>query len=970
MSGQETSPQSPSVHTGKHRRPWTSAEDAALRTLVGHFGDSRGPEGRWKDIAAGLQGRTAKDCRKRWFHSLDPSLRKGRWTAQEDELLLSAYARLGPAWHDIAALIPGRKDDQCSKRYNDILDPSAKNRLSDWTAQEDNLLRQGVASLGHRWAAISSRIPGRPPLTCRNRWRTLSRQSHSRQAQSKSQGTTPSSSASQMSPMDSGVSPAPQNLNLDLESASASAAEQIMSFSAMEAEAGRDQTGPSFLDSAFYETFAGPSPPSLHDTDTGENTEKENGTGVASDSVLLGDLSTGFSDQTQTAPKQWTQQPRALHTRHRQDSTTGAIMPSPSSWSSMSSMVATGTSPPTDQNLWLGAAAGGSSTTAASSAPKNWGIPDESLLQSYTESFQLPQTTQQTDSLKNENLQRATSNGDGEVENTSQDAGLQRGLAGRHLMMLAIGGVIGPGYFVGMGTGLSTAGPAGLLLCFSIVGVLLWAVMQSLGELGAFIPMSGTQDIILSFKPFTDECDNAGSFTHYTSMFVDPAVGFALGWNYWFLWAGIIIAEYSAHLSKRPSRSQTDKGNRQFRLGIDVLGISHSTLGLDPDLLVRVATTRARYNTDRLRRGIFLAFTFLGIKSFGEAEYWLALIKVLAILAFFLCAILITSGVIGGEKIGFKFYNNPGAFADGVKGVFKIFVFAALQYSGTEMIGLTAGESKNPARDVPRAVKSVLWRIVGIFLLGIFFLTLTVPYNDENLLSAKSKTARSPFVIAFTRVGATAGAHVVNAIILITMFSAINSALYVGSRTLYGLAIEGLAPKIFCWTNERGVPAYSLILMNLMGFLSLLNLSSGAGVVYTWIVSMTGVATFITWGLISLNHIRFRMALKAQNISTDVLPFQAPAWKFCAYLGLAGNVFFVFFQGWTSFAPWDVEAFFMNYIIVLVFFILAIGWKITHKTKFVTLKSVDFGTARLWNIEMQMRVDAEAAVAEKVEEKE
>ncbi|KAL6359820.1 hypothetical protein LRP88_07244 [Fusarium phalaenopsidis] len=465
-----------------------------------------------------------------------------------------------------------------------------------------------------------------------------------------------------------------------------------------------------------------------------------------------------------------------------------------------------------------------------------------------------------TDSLKDEGLQRTASNGNGEVENANaEDAGLQRGLAGRHLMMLAIGGVIGPGYFVGMGTGLSTAGPAGLLLCFAIVGVLLWAVMQSLGELGAFIPMSG-------------------SFTHYTSMFLDPALGFALGWNYWLLWAGIIIAKYT--------------------------------------------------------------------------EFWLALIKVIAILAFFLCAILITSGAIGGEKMGFKFYHDPGPFADGVKGVFKIFTFAALMYSGTEMIGLTAGESKNPAKDVPKAVKSVLWRIVGIFLLGIFFLTLTVPYNDPNLLSAKSKTARSPFVIAFTRVGATAGAHAINAVILITMFSAINSALYVGSRTLYGLAVEGLAPKIFAWTNSRGVPAYSLVLMNLIGFLSLLNLSSGAGVVYTWIISMTGVATFIT----------------CPNIPIDVLPFQAPAWRFCAYLGVGGNLFFAFFQGWTSFAPWDVEAFFMNYVILLVFIILAVGWKVTHKTKFVTLKSIDFSSARLWNVEMQVRADAEAAVQAKEEE--
>ncbi|KAF3797504.1 putative amino-acid permease [Colletotrichum gloeosporioides] len=497
---------------------------------------------------------------------------------------------------------------------------------------------------------------------------------------------------------------------------------------------------------------------------------------------------------------------------------------------------------------------------------------------------------------KDDNALKQTSTAhDGETATTTGGGpGLHRGLSGRHLMMLAIGGVIGPGYFVGMGTGLTSAGPAGLLLCFTVVGVLLWAVMQSLGELGAFIPLSG-------------------SFTHYTSTFVDPAVGFALGWNYWLLWAGIIIAEYN-------------------------------NLGL---VLTYWETAVPRWGWILIFWWFFLAFTLLGVKSFGEAEFWLALVKILAIFAFFLCAILITSGVLGGEKIGFKFYHDPGAFADGAKGVFKVFVFAALQYSGTEMIGLTAGESANPARDVPKAVKSVLWRICGIFLLGIFFLTITVPYNDPNLLSATSKTARSPFVIAFTRVGANAGAHVVNAIILVTMFSAINAALYVGSRTLYGLAQEGQAPKIFAWTNKNGVPVVSLVVMNLIGFLSLLNLSSGAGVVYTWIISITGVATFITWGLISLNHIRLRMALAAQNISADVLPFQAPAWRFCAYLGLAGNVFFIFFQGWTSFAPWDVEAFFQNYVVVLLFIILAVGWKVVKKTKFVTLKEIDLGTARM-----------------------
>ncbi|KAF6825634.1 amino acid permease [Colletotrichum plurivorum] len=499
------------------------------------------------------------------------------------------------------------------------------------------------------------------------------------------------------------------------------------------------------------------------------------------------------------------------------------------------------------------------------------------------------------ESKDNSSLHQITTTHDGEMAlTTGGGPGLHRALSSRHLMMLAIGGVIGPGYFVGMGTGLSSAGPAGLLLCFSVVGVLLWAIMQSLGELGAFIPLSG-------------------SFTHYTSTFVDPAVGFALGWNYWFLWAGIIIAEYN-------------------------------NLGL---VLTYWETVVPRWAWILIFWWFFLAFTLLGVKSFGEAEFWLALTKVVAIFAFFLCAIFISSGVIGGEKIGFKFYHDPGAFANGARGVFRVFVFAALQYSGTEMIGLTAGESADPARDVPRAVKSVLWRIVGIFLFGIFFLTITVPYNDPNLLSATSKTARSPFVIAFTRVGADAGAHVVNAIILVTMFSAINGALYVGSRTLYGLAQAGQAPKVFGWTTKNGVPIVALVFMNLIGFLSLLNLSAGAGVVYTWIVSMTGVATFITWALISLNHIRLRMALSAQNIRADVLPFQAPAWRFCAYLGLAGNTFFIFFQGWTSFAPWDLEVFLQNYIVLMLFVVLTVGWKVAKKTKFVNLKEIDLGAARM-----------------------
>lgn len=259
----------------------------------------------------------------------------------------------------------------------------------------------------------------------------------------------------------------------------------------------------------------------------------------------------------------------------------------------------------------------------------------------------------------------------------------------------------------------------------------------------------------------------------------------------------------------------------------------------------------------------FLFFSYLGVLAFGEAEYAITFIKLLFIVSMYICCVLITTGAIGdGDKIGFKYWHDPGAFADGVAGVFKVFVFAALQYSGTEMIGFTAGESANPARDVPRAVRFVFWRVVIFFLGGIFFLSLVVPWNDPDLLSATSKTARAPYTIAFSRVGLPKGGDAVNAIVvsanvcvlrleltlqLVTLISTLNAGLYVTSRCIAAMALEGQAPKVFGKINKQGVPWVALIFCNLFGFLALLNLSAGAGVIYGWLVNISGVATFITW---------------------------------------------------------------------------------------------------------------------------
>ncbi|KAM0751215.1 general amino acid permease AGP3 [Meredithblackwellia eburnea MCA 4105] len=479
----------------------------------------------------------------------------------------------------------------------------------------------------------------------------------------------------------------------------------------------------------------------------------------------------------------------------------------------------------------------------------------------------------------------------------NQEEALKRHLKSRHMQMLAIGGVIGPGYFVGMGSALSNGGGAGCLLGFTIIGMMLWCTMQSLGEMAAFLSVSG-------------------SFTNYMSRFLDPALGFSLGWNYCILWFGILAAEYQ-------------------NAGL-VLTYWHSAM--------------PSYGFIIIFWFLFLGFGMLGVRAFGEFEFYLTAAKILFILAFFLCSILISSGAIGNQgPIGFKYYQDPGAF-NGVAGLFKVFVFAALQYSGTEMIGITAGESARPDRDVPKAVRFVFWRVLIIFVFGIFFLNLVVPWNDPSLLHGASKTARSPFVIAFVRAGLGPGADVVNCIVILTVFSALNGALYVTSRCVAGLAADGMAPKFLGWINRFGVPWTALIFANLFGFICLLNRIAGAAVVYSWIVNISGVATFIR-GCISLAHIRFRKALSAQGISLDELPFKAAFFPYTAYISLIGNIIFIFFQGWTAFlSPFSINDFFMNYIMIPVFIIMYLGFKLVKKTKWVKPEEADLVTGRRnWN---------------------
>lgn len=294
---------------------------------------------------------------------------------------------------------------------------------------------------------------------------------------------------------------------------------------------------------------------------------------------------------------------------------------------------------------------------------------------------------------------------------------------------------------------------------------------------------------------------------------------------------------------------------------------------------------------------IFMCLSNLPILAYGEVEFWLALIKVIAILIFFIIAIAISSGGIGGRTIGFKYWTDPGAFADGINGVAKIFVYAGTLYAGTEMVGITAGESANPRRAVPKAIKQVFWRILIFFVGMMFFVGILIPYNDERLMAPGSKTGKSPMTLSLKDAGLEAGAHVINALIVVSVFSALNSALYVSSRTLTHMARNGMAPRMLGRTNKYGVPWVALVFTQCFACIAFLSLSSSAGTVYNALLTLAGVSTFIVWAVIEVVHIRFRQALQAQGESADSLPFKAMWYPYGAYAALAANVFLVLFQG-------------------------------------------------------------------------
>lgn len=396
--------------------------------------------------------------------------------------------------------------------------------------------------------------------------------------------------------------------------------------------------------------------------------------------------------------------------------------------------------------------------------------------------------------------------------------------------------------------------------------------MQSLGELTTLYP-------------------GGGSFVSLAERLVDKSFSTAVGWNYFIIWAAVLANEYNVICS----------------------------------IMVYWAPSVPLWGFFLIFWTVFLGFQLLGIEAFGEAEFWLALFKLVGLTAYFIFAIVYAAGGVGGQEsaLGFHYWNDPGAFnGNGFRGVAKVFIFCSTFYAGVESVAVAATETRNPGTAVPQAIRQVFWRIIFVYMGSAFFFGITCPANAAGLVGGGAKALQSPMTIAIQIAGWKSGVHLINAFILITCISAINSSIYIGSRTILYMAQSGKAPRFLGKVNKMGVPVWAILLTNAVGAISMMNVSTGAAKAYSYIVNLSGVSTFLVWGSISFMHIRFRRAWTAQSRDLRELPFKSMGYPFVAYFGLAANIFLALVQGWTTFSPFVAGDFVDAYILLPLFGII------------------------------------------------
>jgi amino acid transporter len=498
--------------------------------------------------------------------------------------------------------------------------------------------------------------------------------------------------------------------------------------------------------------------------------------------------------------------------------------------------------------------------------------------------------------------------GDMKAEHENRNVGtLERKLKSRHVQFMALSGAIGTGLFVGSGQVLSLAGPLSAFLAYLITAFNVYCVVHSLGEMATYLPLPGAVPV-------------------YAARYVDEALGFAISWNYWW----------------------------QIAIGVPI-EVTVSVVIVD------------YWPNDVPHAALITLFLFamvivncFPVRIYGEAEFAFGALKLTTIVGLILLMFIITlGGTPDGERIGFRYWRDPGPMNEylvaGSLGRFlafwKVFIQATFSYGGSEMVVIASGETEDPRRNIPKAIRRVFWRIALFYVLAIFLVTLCVSSTDPRLLHAIQTSApgaaASPFVIAIENGGIHVLPSIINAVILSSAWSAGNSFFYASTRVLYSAALDGKAPRFFTW-EKRGVPYACVAATTLLSLLSYLTVSNSGEEVFFWFSSLSAVSTLIVWAAVCVTYLRFYYGLRHNGVARASLPYRAPLQPFLAYFALCFCVVVAFFNGFDAFFPgkFSAKTFVPPYIDVPIFLALLLGYKIVKKTKVVKLGEMDLWSGK------------------------
>ncbi|WQF82225.1 Putative amino acid permease/ SLC12A domain-containing protein [Colletotrichum destructivum] len=487
--------------------------------------------------------------------------------------------------------------------------------------------------------------------------------------------------------------------------------------------------------------------------------------------------------------------------------------------------------------------------------------------------------------------------------------GLQRRLDNRQIQLIAIGGTIGTGLFVTIGEGLVKGGPGSLLLAYTLYACVVALVNNSIAEMSTYMPVSG-------------------GFIRLAGVWVDDALGFMVGWNYFLYEALLIPFEITA-------------------LNLVCSFWNEKITEPGPTAGFCIA--------------IILAYGLLNVVAvgiFGEAEFWLSGGKVLLIfILFFFTFITMVGGNPQHDAYGFRYWKNPGAFSQyltqgdtgRMEGFMGALATATFTIVGPDYISMIAAEAKHPSLYIKSAFKTVYLRF-GIFFVGAALTCgIVLPHNDPILEKiylgggeGGGTAAASPWVMAMENMKIQGLPHLVNALLFTTIFSAGNTYTYCATRSLYSLALDGRAPALLRKTTKNGVPIYCFAVTMIFPMLSFLQCGSGSATVLSWLLALITGGGVINYIVMSITFINYHRACKAQGIDRRTMPYYGYFQPYGAYIALVLQTIVILTYGWSAFRPeFDVGSFFSNYTMQIVAPLLFIFWKVFKRTHYIKPEDVD-----------------------------